>query len=113
IAGTCFEALGGYCDDTGTCLPYACAGTALISFGFTHAELMIRDDAGQDADRLNWYLLSPHDRDHIPPEPPGDPTVDTTYAFCVYERAETPTGYDYIANVRYEKVFDAGESWKK
>jgi cysteine-rich repeat protein len=112
IAGMCYEALAGFCNGAGACLPFGCRDYSFY-FGATHAELMIRDDAGEDADRVNWFLLSPHDHDYLPPAPPGDPTVDTTYALCVYEIAEMPGGYDYVANVRYENVFGAGPGWKK
>jgi hypothetical protein len=104
--GMCFEALE------------ASARRCVLAVGFlrlrvNYTQLIVRDDSGQNSDLLNWRLLSPHEPDMGAAPAARDPTVDTAYAFCIYDAAQTPRGAEYIANVRYRERVRARRRWRK
>jgi len=105
--GVCFEALQGSCDGAGTCRPRYCDPLYYAASGMA---FRITDRAGEDHDSLTWNLLGGQ---YASDTAPGDPTLDTDYALCIFDMAPDTSGTDYAANLRYEKVFPAGEGWRK
>ena len=113
LTGACVPDPVGICDGLGKCLAdvggrgnHHCS-----AYGFG-AQFTIRDESGTSDDELSWSLRPGKWRKYNSAwiaDSFGDPTVDTTYTFCVYEIHNTLYS---VKNVIYERVLAAGAPWE-
>jgi len=108
IISPCVRNPTGFCSGDGACL----GRPPCSAYGFG-ASLTISDEPGTESDRLTWRLRPGKwvrfNQGFLPPF--GDPTLDTSYAICLYDLSEHEwTGG--VTGVRYEKVFPVGSPWE-
>ena len=108
--GVCWSGTRGICDGAGECLPLppipAIAQNVARRFD-------LRDVEGTDRDVISWKLRKgPPYCYHI--EPGGDPSVDTTYAFCIWSTVTYgPSSPSYLDELIYENVVLPGAGWEQ
>jgi cysteine-rich repeat protein len=108
--GICWSATSGVCDGAGACLPQAKFVPIVGSVG---KRFRLSDPAGTQRDSIFWKLRGGRAKCYEG-EPGGNPSVDTSYAFCIWTAgAFGPFEQYYLDELVYENVIPPGAGWEQ